>query len=100
MVSRNEAREHEARGKPYYKKHEIRCVVLLPLSSFYGSVSFRATIVRSGMANRSVKDCRVGRKICALLAMTNLVGFAENGTVFETKRLKNDAEQHRAKMTS
>ena len=28
----------------------------------YGSVSFRATIVRSGMANRSVKDCRVGRK--------------------------------------
>ena len=27
----------------------------------YGSVSFRATIVRSGMANRSVKDCRVGR---------------------------------------
>ena len=27
----------------------------------YGSVSFRATIVRYGMANRSVKDCRVGR---------------------------------------
>ena len=42
----------------------------------YGSVSFRATIVRYGMTNRSVKDCRVGRKNCALLAMTNLVGFA------------------------
>ena len=42
-------------------KKGIRCVVLLPLSSFYGSVSFRATIVRSGMTNRSVKDCRVGR---------------------------------------
>ena len=27
----------------------------------YGSVSFRATIIRYGMANRSVKDCRVGR---------------------------------------
>ena len=27
----------------------------------YGSVSFRATIVRYGMANRFVKDCRVGR---------------------------------------
>ena len=42
----------------------------------YGSVSFRPTIVRSGMANRFVKDCRVGRKECALLAMTNLMGFA------------------------
>ena len=27
----------------------------------YDSVSFRATIVRYGMTNRSVKDCRVGR---------------------------------------
>ena len=27
----------------------------------YGSVSFRPTIVRFGMANRFVKDCRVGR---------------------------------------
>ena len=27
----------------------------------YGSVSLRATIVRYGMANRFVKDCRVGR---------------------------------------
>ncbi|MDY4231652.1 MAG: hypothetical protein SOX74_06180 [Candidatus Faecousia sp.] len=36
----------------------------------YGSVSFRPTTFRYGMANRSVKDCRVGRKKCALLAMT------------------------------
>ena len=60
------------------------------------------------MTNRSVKDCRVGRKKCALLAMTNLVGFAgkrnnfrnkpiENGTISGTKRLKDDAERHRAK---
>ena len=42
----------------------------------YGSVSFRSTIVRYGMANRFVKDCRVGRKSCALLAMTRLIGFA------------------------
>ena len=60
------------------------------------------------MTNCSVQDCRVGRKICALLAMTNLVGFAEkrnnfqnetieNGTISGTKRLKNDAKQHRAK---
>ena len=61
MASRNEAREHEARGKPYHKKHEICCVVPLPLSLFQGSVSFRSTIVRFGMTNRSVKDCRVGR---------------------------------------
>ena len=60
MASRGEAREHEARGKPYHKKWICR-VVPLSLSFFQGSVSFRATIVRSGMANRSVKDCRVGR---------------------------------------
>ena len=47
-------------GSPITKKG-IRCVVLLPLSLFQGSVSLRATIVRSGMANRIVKDCRVGR---------------------------------------
>ena len=73
----------------------------------YGSVSFRSTIFRYGMTNRIVKDCRVGRNR-ALLAMTNRVGFAgkrnnfrnetiESGTVFGTKRLKNDAGQHRAK---
>ena len=40
-------------------------------------ISLRSLAVpRSGMANRSVKDCRVGRKKCALLAMTNLIGFA------------------------
>ena len=44
----------------------------------YGSVSFRSTIVRYGMANRFVKDCRVGRKECALLAMTESVGWIEN----------------------
>ena len=39
--------------KPYHKKW-IRCFVPLPLSLFQGSVSFRATIVRFGMTNRSV----------------------------------------------
>ena len=47
-------------GSPITKTW-IHCFILLPLSSFQGSVSFRATIVRSGMANRFVKDCRVGR---------------------------------------
>ena len=69
MASRGEAREYETRRNPHYKKG-IRRVVSLPLSLFQGSVSFRATIVRSGMANRFVKDCRVGREKCALLAMT------------------------------
>ena len=40
------------------------------------AVSFRPAIFRYGMTNRFVKDCRVGRKKCALLAMTNLMGFA------------------------
>ena len=84
MASRGEAREHEARRKPYHKKW-ICCVVSLPLSFFQGSVSFRATIVRSGMTNRSVKDCRVGRKSCALLAMTNLIGFAGKRNNFRNK---------------
>ena len=76
MASRTEAREHVAKRNPYHKKHGNRCVVLLPLSSFQGFVSSRSTIFRFGMTNRSVKDCRVGRKSCALLAMTNLIGFA------------------------
>ena len=70
MASRNEAREYEARGKPYPKKHGIRRFIPLSLSLFQGPVSFRATIFRFGMTNRIVKDCRVGRKKCALLAMT------------------------------
>ena len=60
-ASRGEAREYVAKRNTYNKKHGNRCVVPLPLSSFQGFVSFRATIVRYGMTNRSVKDCRVGR---------------------------------------
>ena len=60
MASRGEAREYVAKRKPYHKKW-ICCVVPVPLSLFQGSVSFRPTIVRFGMTNRSVKDCRVGR---------------------------------------
>ncbi len=67
----------------------IRRFILLPLSLIYGSVSFRATIVRSGMANRSVKDCRVGRKNCALLAMTRLIGFAGKRNVFRNETIEN-----------
>ena len=62
MASRGEARKHVAKRNPYRKKQEICCIVPLPRSSFQGFVSFRATIVRYGMANRFVKDCRVGRK--------------------------------------
>ena len=61
MASRGEAREHVAKRNTYNKTHGNRCVVPLPLSSFQGFVSFRATIVRYGMTNRFVKDCRVGR---------------------------------------
>ena len=60
------------------QKHGIRRFISLSLSLFQGSVSFRATIVRYGMTNRSVKDCRVGRKKCALLAMTKSIGSIEN----------------------
>ena len=62
MASRNEAREYETRRNSYHKKQEICCIVPLPRSSFQGFVSFRAAIVRSGMTNRFVKDCRVGRR--------------------------------------
>ena len=68
-------------------------------------------IARSGMANRFVKDCRVGRKNCALLAMTNLIGFAgkrndfrnetfENGAISGTKRLKDEMRGDTAQKTT
>ena len=40
------------------------------------------------MANRFVKDCRVGRKKCALLAMTNLIGFAGKRSGFQNETLE------------
>ena len=49
--------------KSLSQKTRIHCIVLLPPSSFQCFVSFRSTIFRYGMTNRSVKDCRVGRKI-------------------------------------
>ena len=66
MASRNEAREHEVRGNPYREKHDLlrrfaSSFFLSRFCSFQGSVSFRSTIFRSGMTNRIVKDCRVGR---------------------------------------
>ena len=63
MASRTEAREYVAKRNPYRKKQEIRCFVLRLRSLFQGSASSRATIFRSGMTNRSVKNCRVGRKM-------------------------------------
>ena len=61
VTSRGEAREHETRRNPYYRKTWIRCVSSLLLSLFQGSVSLRATIFRYRMTNCIVKDCRVGR---------------------------------------
>ena len=61
---------------PITKDMDSRLHSASSLFIIYGSVLLRAAIVRSGMANRFVKDCRVGRKSCALLAMTRLIGFA------------------------
>ena len=74
------------------QKTWIHCFILLPLSSFQGSASFRPTIFRYGMANRFVKDCRVGRKSCALLAMTNLVGFAGKRNNFRNETFEKRCE--------
>ena len=55
-------------------------------------------VLRSGMPSRSVKDCRVGRKKCALLAMTNLIGFAGKRNGFQNETFdKNDAGRLRTK---
>ena len=43
---------------------------------------------RSGMPSHSVKDCRVGRRKCALLAMTNLIGFAGKRNGFQNETLE------------
>ena len=61
IASRGEAREHVAKRNTYHY-----------------AASFRPAIFRYGMTNRFVKDCRVGRKECALLAMTESVGLIEN----------------------
>ena len=50
-----------SKKKSLSQKTWIHCIVSRHLSLFQGSVSFRATIFRFGMTNRSVKDCRVGR---------------------------------------
>ena len=73
-------RNTEARSKreSLSQKHGIRRFISLSLSLFQGFVSFRATIFRYGMTNRFVKDCRVGRKKCALLAMTESLGLIKN----------------------
>ena len=42
-------------------------------------------VPRSGIPSRSVKDCRVGRKKCALLAMTRLIGFAGKRNGFQNE---------------
>ena len=90
MASRGEAREHRSTGarskkEPLSQKPWIRCVVLLPLSLFQGFVSFRATMVRSGMANRFVKDCRVGRKMRPPRNDTKLAGFMKKPASFLIK---------------
>ena len=70
-------------------------------ASFRDGKSFRFIMLRSGMANRSVKDCRVGRmrpprndksdRFCWKTEQ-----FSErNVWKMMTKRSKNDAEQHR-----
>ena len=54
-----------------------------------GQLSPRSlAVLRSGIPFRSVKDCRVGRKKCALLAMTNLIGFAGKRNVFQNETLE------------
>ena len=65
-----------------------------------GPVSFRPTIFRSGMANRFVKDCRVGRKNCALLAMTKLVGFMKNLPVSKSECFNLSRSDNTQKITA
>ena len=61
-----------------------------PVRSIFHTIKDRISrrspaALRSGMPSRSVKDCRVGRKKCALLAMTNLIGFAGKRNGFQNE---------------
>ena len=117
MASRSEAREHETTKSPNFdssrrdttsallrKRHFTRTEVRISHASAYftcpkGKFHCAAPAVpRSGIPSRSVKDCRVGRKKCALLAMTRLIGFAgkRNGFQNETFEKRCRAEQRRA----
>ena len=51
-----------------------------------GILSFSDPVLRSGMPSRSVKDCRVGRKNCALLAMTQIGAPAGRIRIWEFYR--------------
>jgi len=102
MVSRGEARKHEARRNTHNGNRETDSTAHSAFSaSFSDSGSFRFIMLRSGMANRSVKDCRVGRtrpprndKTGRFCRKTEQ--FSErNVWKIMTKRLKDDAEQHR-----
>ena len=79
-------------GSPITKK-EIRCVVPLPLPLFQGSVSFHPTIVRFGMTNRFVKDCRVGRTRPPRND-TKLAGLMKNLPVSYIGMYESVAERH------
>ena len=61
MAFRGEARECETKKEALSQKMDLLRRSASSFSLFQGSVSFRSTIVRFGMTNRSVKDCRVGR---------------------------------------
>ena len=123
MASRGEAREQETTKCPSFDPSRRDTTTALLRKHHFTRASARisrasASFTRSKIVfhraalPRHVPGCRfVPFKIAAslsLLAMTNLVGFAEkrnnfrsetieNGTISGTKRLKDDAERHRAK---
>ena len=76
MASRGEAREHEAKGNPYHKKHRFAasfCFLFL-----YFKVLFRSVLPYfvTGWQIVSFKIAALGAR--ALLAMTESVGLIEN----------------------
>ena len=107
MASRSEAREHETTKSRnsessrsdttatlLRKRHFTRaqaCISRASASFTQSKVVFHGAalaVLRSGVPVRSVKDCRVGRKKCALLAMTESVCFSEKRSGFQNETLE------------
>ena len=85
MASRDEAREHKARGNPYREKHGFTasfCFLFLYFKVLFHSVQ---PYFVPGFRFAPFKISASGAR--ALLAMTNLIGFAEKRGSFWNEKV-------------
>ena len=107
VASRGEAREHEARGNPYHKRHGFTasfcflalylwfCFVPLNHSSFRDDKSFRQRLPRRAQKLRPPRNDKSGGFCGKSEQFPERNDWKRND--FRNERLKDDAERYRAK---